>query len=194
MLFPVVVQERTTGEVLMLAYANEEALELTKKTGHAHFYSRERQKIWMKGETSGNTMRVVEIRKDCDEDAYLYLVDFPEEKVACHTGNRSCFFKVELEGTASTVNTWLELYRVVKGRKEEMPEGSYTAKLFREGKREIAKKLGEEAIEVIGGYLSGDRENLIWEIADLVYHLTVLMVDSGITIQDVMEELARRRR
>jgi len=193
-LFPVVVQERTTGEVLMLAYANEEALELTKKTGYAHFYSRERQKIWMKGETSGNTMRVVEIRKDCDEDAYLYLVDFPEEKVACHTGNRSCFFRVEHGGITSNVNTWLELYRIVKKRKEEMPEGSYTAKLFREGKREIAKKLGEEAIEVIGGYLSGDRENLIWEIADLVYHLTVLMVDSGITIQDVMEELSRRRR
>lgn len=194
-LYPVVVQERTTGEVLMLAYANEEALELTKKTGYAHFFSRERQKIWKKGETSGNTMRVVEIRRDCDDDAYLYIVDFPEDKVACHTGNRSCFFKVEhrFEETGSPT-FWLDLYRLVKKRKEEMPEGSYTAKLFREGKGKIAKKFGEEAVEVVTGYLQNDKENLVWEIADMIYHLTVLMADAGVTVQDVMKELEKRRK
>ncbi|MGJ8454453.1 bifunctional phosphoribosyl-AMP cyclohydrolase/phosphoribosyl-ATP diphosphatase HisIE [Pseudothermotoga sp. U03pept] len=194
-LYPVVVQEWTTAEVLMLAYANQEALRLTKETGYAHFFSRERQKIWKKGESSGNEMKVLEIRKDCDEDAYLYIVDFPEEKVACHTGRRSCFFKTEYscEGRSST-NLWLELYRLVKQRKEQMPEGSYTAKLLREGRQKIAKKLGEESTEVIIGYLQDNRENLIWEIADLLYHLTVLMVEAEITIQDVMKELERRKK
>jgi len=194
-LYPVIVQEYLTGEVLMLAYANQEALELTKDTGYAHFFSRERQKIWKKGESSGNEMKVLEIRKDCDEDAYLYIVEFPEDKVACHTGRRSCFFKTEYgcEGRSST-NPWLELYRLIKQRKKEMPEGSYTANLFREGKQKIAKKFGEESIEVVIGYLQDDRENLIWETADLLYHLTVLMVQAEITIQDVMKELERRKR
>ncbi|MGQ9856568.1 MAG: bifunctional phosphoribosyl-AMP cyclohydrolase/phosphoribosyl-ATP diphosphatase HisIE [Fervidobacterium sp.] len=198
-LYPVVVQEYKSGEILMLAYANEEALELTKQTGYAHFFSRERQKIWKKGETSGNEMKVLEIRKDCDDDAYLYIVDFPEDKVACHTGNRSCFFKKEYNSEAkpedrATSQFWQELYELVKNRKENMPEGSYTTKLFREGKKEIVKKFGEESYEVAIAYLREDKENLVWEIADLVYHLTALMVESEISIEDIMTELKRRRR
>uniref|UniRef100_A0A7V4KD61 Histidine biosynthesis bifunctional protein HisIE n=1 Tax=Fervidobacterium pennivorans TaxID=93466 RepID=A0A7V4KD61_FERPE len=213
LLFPVIVQEAKSGEVLMLAYANNEAIELTKSTGYAHFFSRERRKIWKKGETSGNVMKVVEIRKDCDEDAYLYIVNFPDDKVACHTGNRSCFFKSEFISATSSfkpdifleheqktsmtqenLQAWSVLYKTVLERKNNLPEGSYTAKLFVEGKSKIAKKFGEEAVEVITGYLMNDKENAIWEIADLIYHLTVLMVDMDVTLEDVIKELNRRRK
>ncbi|WP_448376080.1 bifunctional phosphoribosyl-AMP cyclohydrolase/phosphoribosyl-ATP diphosphatase HisIE [Fervidobacterium sp.] len=212
-LFPVIVQEVKNREVLMLAYANNEALELTKSTGYAHFFSRERRKIWKKGETTGNLMKVLEIRKDCDEDAYLYIVDFPENKVACHTGERSCFFKSEFKDanfsfnpdnfferdqevdmTQQNLQTWSSLYKTIFERKNNLPEGSYTTKLFVEGKSKIAKKFGEEAVEVITGYLNNDKGNVIWEIADLIYHLTVLMVDADVTIEDIMKELIKRKK
>lgn len=193
MLKPVVVQEARTKEVLMLAYANEEALNLTKETGFAHFYSRSRQRIWRKGEESGNTMRVVQIFEDCDKDALLYLVDFPIEKVACHTGNRSCFFNsIHGEGTKSDVQFLEKLYRIVQQRKSKMPESSYTAKLFRKGLDEIVKKVGEEAIEVIVAAKSSDEEHFINEVADLIYHLTVLMVEKNVEWSKIIEELQDR--
>ncbi|MEN3007682.1 bifunctional phosphoribosyl-AMP cyclohydrolase/phosphoribosyl-ATP diphosphatase HisIE [Pseudothermotoga sp.] len=193
MLKPVVVQEARTKEVLMLAYANEEALNLTKETGFAHFYSRSRQRIWRKGEESGNTMRVVQIFEDCDKDALLYLVDFPIEKVACHTGNRSCFFNsIYGEGTKSDVQFLEKLYRIVQQRKSKMPESSYTAKLFRKGLDEIVKKVGEEAIEVIVAAKSSDEEHFINEVADLIYHLTVLMVEKNVEWSKIIEELQDR--
>ncbi|MCS7175856.1 bifunctional phosphoribosyl-AMP cyclohydrolase/phosphoribosyl-ATP diphosphatase HisIE [Pseudothermotoga sp.] len=193
MLRPVVVQEARTGEVLMLAYADEEALNLTKETGFAHFYSRSRQKIWKKGEESGNTMRVVQIFEDCDKDALLYLVDFPLEKVACHTGNRSCFFSsIYGQGRRNDLQFLEKLLRIVQQRKSKAPESSYTAKLFREGLDEIVKKVGEEAIEVIVAAKSNDEEHFVREVADLIYHLTVLMVEKNVEWDKIIEELQDR--
>lgn len=192
MLKPVVVQEAKTKEVLMLAYANEEALRLTKETGFAHFYSRSRRRIWKKGEESGNTMRVVQILEDCDEDALLYLVDFPMDKRACHTGNRSCFFKPVYGETVENNVQFLEiLYKIVEDRKAHPSENSYTSRLFREGLDEILKKFGEEAVEVVvAGRQTKDR--LVHELADLIYHLTVLLVAKELNWNDVTEELSRR--
>lgn len=194
---PVIVQEINTKEVLMLAYANQEAIELTKETGYAHFYSRSRNKIWKKGEESGNTMPVVKIIEDCDNDTLLYLVDFPKEKVACHTGNRTCFFNTIYE--SNTVKTdqenlqfLLELKQLVDDRKEKLPEGSYTAKLFKDGIEKIAKKLGEESVEVVLAAMGDDRQHLIYELADLMYHLTVLLSAKDIEWSEVVDELIRR--
>lgn len=194
---PVIVQEINTKEVLMLAYANQEAIELTKQTGYAHFYSRSRNKIWKKGEESGNTMPVVKIIEDCDNDTLLYLVDFPKEKVACHTGNRTCFFNTIYE--SNTVKTdqenlqfLLELKQLVDDRKEKLPEGSYTAKLFKDGIEKIAKKLGEESVEVVLAAMGDDRQHLIYELADLMYHLTVLLSAKDIEWSEVVDELIRR--
>ncbi|MDN5336931.1 MAG: phosphoribosyl-AMP cyclohydrolase / phosphoribosyl-ATP pyrophosphohydrolase [Thermotogaceae bacterium] len=194
---PVIVQEVNTKEVLMLAYANEEALKLTMDTGFAHFYSRSRNSIWKKGETSGNTMKVVKIFEDCDRDTLLYLVEFPKNKVACHTGNRTCFFneifytdkQVERE---EILNFWNDLFKIIKDRKEKMPEGSYTAQLFREGIDRIMKKFGEEAIEVMIAAKDNSIDEFIYECADLIYHLTVLMVEVGVEPNDIMLELFRR--
>ncbi|KAF2958622.1 hypothetical protein AS159_02750 [Thermotoga sp. Ku-13t] len=193
---PVVVQEVHTKEILMLAYTNEEALQLTKETGFAHFYSRSRKRIWKKGEQSGNTMRVVQILEDCDSDALLYLVDFPHGKVACHTGRRSCFFNV-VHGDDAEENglSFLEkLYGIVEDRKKNPVQGSYTAKLFEEGLDKILKKFGEEAIEVILAAKHQTKERLIEELADLMYHLTVLLSAEEIRWSDVVRELKRRSR
>lgn len=194
---PVIVQEINTKEVLMLAYANQEAIERTKETGYAHFYSRSRNKIWKKGEESGNTMPVVKIIEDCDNDTLLYLVDFPKEKVACHTGNRTCFFNTLYE--SNTVKTdqenlqfLLELKQLVDDRKEKLPEGSYTAKLFKDGIEKIAKKLGEESVEVVLAAMGDDRQHLIYELADLMYHLTVLLSAKDIEWSEIINELIRR--
>lgn len=194
---PVIVQEINTKEVLMLAYANQEAIELTKETGYAHFYSRSRNKIWKKGEESGNTMPVVKIIEDCDNDTLLYLVDFPKEKVACHTGNRTCFFNTIYESNTvkndqENLQFLLELKQLVDDRKEKLPEGSYTAKLFKDGIEKIAKKLGEESVEVVLAAMGDDRQHLIYELADLMYHLTVLLSAKDIEWSEVVDELIRR--
>lgn len=194
---PVIVQEINTKEVLMLAYANQESIELTKQTGYAHFYSRSRNKIWKKGEESGNTMPVVKIIEDCDNDTLLYLVDFPKEKVACHTGNRTCFFNTIYESNTvkndqENLQFLLELKQLVDDRKEKLPEGSYTAKLFKDGIEKIAKKLGEESVEVVLAAMGDDRQHLIYELADLMYHLTVLLSAKDIEWSEVINELIRR--
>lgn len=194
---PVVVQEINTKEVLMVAYANDEALKLTMDTGLAHFYSRTRNSIWKKGETSGNTMKVVKILEDCDKDTLLYLVEFPENKVACHTGNRTCFFNEVFDigkqiKTEEDLNFWNDLFEIIKDRKEKMPEKSYTASLFKEGIDRIMKKFGEEAIEVMIAAKSNNKGEFIYECADLIYHLTVLMVEVGIKPYDIMVELSKR--
>lgn len=196
MLRPVVVQEAFTREVLMLAYADEEALRLTRKTGFAHFYSRSRQRIWKKGEESGNTMKVIQIVEDCDQDALLYLVEFPEGKVACHTGNKSCFFNVVYGESANSPDlSFLEkLYEIVQSRRDNPKEGSYTSHLFKAGLDEILKKFGEESIEVVLATKHQTKERLINELADLIYHLTVLLCAEGLTWNDVLEELKNRSR
>ncbi|WP_456450035.1 bifunctional phosphoribosyl-AMP cyclohydrolase/phosphoribosyl-ATP diphosphatase HisIE [Palaeococcus sp. (in: euryarchaeotes)] len=191
---PVIVQS-VDGEVLTLAYMNEEALRKTLETGYAHYYSRTQKRIRMKGEVSGNVQKVKEIKIDCDSDALLLIVE--QVGVACHTGNRSCFYRKlgeperEVGGIDYSLTVLRELEEVIKQRKENPKEGSYTSKLFKEGKEKIYKKFGEEAVEVL---VAEERERIIYETADLLYHLLVLLAYNGISLGEVMKELRRRRR
>ena len=197
-LVPVVAQDAATGDVLTLAYANREALERTLATGEAHFYSRSRRELWRKGETSGNTQRVVEVRLDCDGDAVLYRVE--PRGPACHTGERTCFFTtlagegvgVATEGSDGTsLGTMVErLAGTIAQRHREMPQESYTAGLIRRGPERLAQKVGEEAVEVVIAALRDDR--LAEETADLVYHLLVLLEERGVSIDEVAGVLRDR--
>ena len=193
-LVPVVVQDME-GEVLTLAYMNREALKLTLETGYAHYYSRSKGRIRMKGEVSGNVQRVKEIRIDCDSDALLLKV--VPRGPACHTGNYSCFYRKlgevesEGEGIDYSLAVFRELEELVKSRKRELPEGSYTTQLFLEGKEKIYKKFGEEAVEVL---VAEKRERIISEVADMLYHLLVLLSYHDISLGEIMAELRRRRK
>jgi len=195
-LVPVIVQDIRTNEILMLAYANRDALELTIKTGFAHFWSRERKKLWKKGEESGNVQEVKEIKYDCDSDAILYRV-IPHGP-ACHTGKMSCFHNVLVNAENYEVHSSSileELFAIIEERKRKLPEGSYTASLFREGLKKIQRKLGEEALEVILASIDQkDKASIIYESADLIYHLLVLLAYSDISIEKLFEELKRRRK
>jgi phosphoribosyl-ATP pyrophosphohydrolase/phosphoribosyl-AMP cyclohydrolase len=192
-LVPVVAQDADTGEVLMLAYASREAVEKTVETGEAHYYSRSRGELWRKGATSGNTQRVIEVRLDCDGDALLYRVE--SAGPACHTGERSCFF-TPLGGSDSNApnlgRTLTRLAGTIAGRHQEMPEGSYTAKLFERGAGYTAQKVGEEAVEVVVAALENDR--LAEETADLLYHLLVLLEERGVGMREVARVLDERHR
>ncbi len=193
-LVPVVAQDAKTGEVLMLAYANREAVERTKETGDAHYYSRSRGELWHKGATSGNTQKVLEVRLDCDGDALLYRVE--PAGPACHTGERGCFFtKIHGgpdEDAADLGRTLGRLAGVISARRREMPEGSYTAKLLGRGAPYVAQKVGEEAVEVVVAALEDDR--LAEESADLLYHLLVLLEERGISTDEVARVLDERHR
>lgn len=193
-LIPAIVQDRSTGRVLMMAYMNKEALEKTVETGTTWFFSRSRNKLWNKGETSGNVQRVTGICVDCDMDTLLLLVD--QQGAACHTGNRSCFYR-ELDG--SPCDNWLEtagvldrLYSVVLDRRNNPREGSYTNYLLKKGLDKTLKKVGEEAAEVIIGAKNPGKQETVCEIADLLYHITVLMLQKGIEYHEVYSELASR--
>jgi phosphoribosyl-ATP pyrophosphohydrolase/phosphoribosyl-AMP cyclohydrolase len=192
-LVPVVAQDVNTGEVLMLAYASREAVERTVETGEAHYYSRSRGELWHKGSTSGNTQKVIEVRLDCDGDALLYRVE--PAGPACHTGERSCFFTTLAgsNGEASNLGrTLTRLAGTIAGRHQEMPEGSYTAKLFERGAGYTAQKVGEEAVEVVVAALENDR--LAEETADLLYHLLVLLEERGVGVGEVARVLDERHR
>lgn len=192
-LVPVVTQDANTGEVLMLAYANGEAVQRTRETGDAHYYSRSRGELWRKGATSGNTQRVVEVRLDCDGDTLLYRVE--PAGPACHTGERSCFFTTlqgEADGPPDLGRTLGHLSGIISARHEEMPEGSYTAKLFGRGAPYLAQKVGEEAVEVVVAALENDR--LAEESADLLYHLLVLLEERGVGTEEVARVLDERHR
>jgi phosphoribosyl-ATP pyrophosphohydrolase/phosphoribosyl-AMP cyclohydrolase len=184
-LIPAVVRDARTGEVLTLAYMNEESLRRTRESGETWFWSRSRQELWHKGATSGNTQRVVHIAPDCDRDALVVSV-IPAGP-ACHTGARSCFADVP-------PRTLDKLYATLQSRFEERPEGSYSASLFNAGRAKILKKVNEEATEVVIAASHETRERLVSEIADLVYHLSALMVNEGLSWSDVEEELAGRER
>ena len=179
----------------MLAWMNAEAWQLTQETGEAHFWSRSRQSLWHKGETSGNEQRVVEIRLDCDADTLLLRVD--PAGPACHTGERSCFYTVvggpptADGGHASVLD---ELYRVILDRKQNPRPGSYTAQLLDKGMAEISKKVGEESVEVIVAALGQSDERLVSETADLLYHSLVLLAARGVPLAQVEAELEKRRR
>ena len=193
-LVPVITQDASTGGVLMLAYASREAVEETLKTGEAHYYSRTRGELWRKGATSGNTQRVIEVRLDCDGDALLYRVK--PRGPACHTGERSCFFTMlagdEDENSPDLGRTLARLAETIAGRRHEMPGGSYTAKLLERGTGHISQKVGEEAVEVVVAALEGER--LAEEMADLLYHLLVLLEERGVRVEEVAKVLDERHR
>lgn len=187
-LFPAIVQDFHTGEVLMLAYMNEESFEITKKEGYTCFYSRSRNELWRKGETSGNRQKVMSMAFDCDTDTLL-IKAIPAGP-ACHTGANSCFFKeVSSEKEAFSIDG---LYDLIAERKQTMPEGSYTTYLFEKGKEKILKKVGEECTEVVIGAMKDDKAETVYEIADVAYHLMVLMADMGISVNDIRDELGSR--
>lgn len=189
-LVPAIVQDYFTKEVLTLAYMNREALEITMKEGRTCFFSRSRQELWRKGETSGNTQKVVSITSDCDNDALV--IEVIKKGPACHTGAESCFFNLEYVGEGQTPFSYKALYDMIKGRKTEPKEGSYTTYLFDKGMDKILKKVGEESTEVIIAGAKNDKEETVYEIADLAYHIMVMMVEQGITLEDVTAELSKR--
>lgn len=189
-LIPAVVQDFCTKEVLTVAYMNRESLEITLREGKTCFWSRSRGELWRKGETSGNYQRVVSIKADCDADALV--VEVIKDGPACHTGAESCFFNAIFEDETIARFSLEALYELLVGRNEQRPEGSYTTYLFEKGKEKILKKVGEECTEVIIGAMKDSREETIYEISDLCYHVLVLMVSCGITIADIRAELASR--
>ncbi len=195
-LVPVIAQDATTNAVLTLAYANREAVEKTLSSGEAHYYSRSRDELWRKGETSGNTQRVVQVRLDCDADALLYRVE--PRGPACHTGEETCFFTTVYgvgvavaDGESPDLGSMVErLAATIAQRHREMPESSYTAKLLGEGKERVAQKVGEEAVEVVVAALAEER--LAEEAADLLYHLLVLLEERGVGTGEVARVLRDR--
>ncbi|MBQ0149953.1 MAG: bifunctional phosphoribosyl-AMP cyclohydrolase/phosphoribosyl-ATP diphosphatase HisIE [Bacteroidales bacterium] len=185
-LLPVIIQDSRTLKVLMLGYMNEEAFEKTQATGLVTFWSRSRNQLWTKGETSNNFLHVVDMYGDCDGDTLLIkaIPDGP----TCHRGTTSCFDTPEDEGFIRT------LQGVIQGRHREMPEGSYTTKLFIKGVKQIAKKVGEETTESIIEAVDGNRDRFIYEASDVIYHYLVLLEQMGVTIEDLERELAFRHR
>ena len=197
-LIPAIVQDARTGEVLTLAYMNAESLEQTLSTRETWFWSRSRSELWHKGATSGHTQRVAEVRQDCDGDALIVLVE--PAGPACHTGKRSCFHRdlegevVDEVGLGQSLGIVLdELYQLIESRQRERPEGSYTTYLFEKGLDKILKKLGEEASETIIAAKNDDAEQLAAESADLLYHLIVLLVERGVKLESIRDELVQRR-
>jgi len=186
-LIPAVVQDARTREVLTVAYMNKEALQLTLERRETYLWSRSRQQLWHKGETSGNSQKVTKVSLDCDNDAVL--VEVEPRGPACHTGAYSCFgVEPELEGVLQ------ELYAVVEERKEKRPEGSYTTYLFNSGLDKILKKVGEEATETIVAAKNEDSGRLVSETSDLMYHLLVMLVERGVSLDEVLKELKGRRK
>ena len=197
-LLPVVVQDYLSGQVLMMAYMNEEAYEKTVETKKATYWSRSRQELWLKGDTSGHYQHVKDIAIDCDKDTLLLKV--AQDGNACHTGEYSCFYSyMNEEGDYEKVSTFKQkdvfqgVYDVVTDRKENPKEGSYTNYLFDKGIDKILKKVGEETAEVIIGAKNEGKEEIVYEISDLLYHLMVLMVEKGATWEDIYDELDKRR-
>ena len=189
-LIPAVVQDFFTKKVLTVAYMNAESLAITLQEKRTCFWSRSRQELWRKGETSGNVQHVVSVTADCDGDALV--VEVIKEGPACHLGTDSCFTNLLFEDEAVQRFTLDALYELLEQRSAERPEGSYTTYLFQKGREKILKKVGEECTEVIIGAMKNSREETIYEISDLCYHVLVLMVEMGLTLADVRAELASR--
>ena len=189
-LIPAIVVDALTKDVLTVAYMNKESLEITLKEKRTCFWSRSRQELWRKGETSGNYQTVVSITADCDKDALLIKVD--KAGPACHTGEESCFFNTLFINEETSGFSLRGLYGLLLQRKKELPQGSYTTYLFEKGLDKILKKVGEENTEVIIAAKADDKKETIYEIADLTYHVMVLMAQMGITVDDVQKELASR--
>lgn len=191
-LVPAIVQDVNSGEVLMLAYMNEESLKKTIETKMTWFFSRSRNELWNKGATSGHTQEVVSMSYDCDGDTILVKV--VQKGNACHTGEYSCFYNSIIESEEEPYKIVNKLYSLIEDRKENPVEGSYTNYLFTEGIDKILKKVGEESAEVIIGAKNSSKEEVIYEASDLVYHMTVLLVEMGISIEEIKKELAKRHK
>ncbi len=189
-LIPAIVVDASTQKVLTLAYMNRESLAVSMEEGRTCFWSRSRRELWRKGETSGNVQHIVDITADCDRDALVVRVD--KEGPACHLGTDSCFNQRVFEGDRGEPFSVEGLYRLLQGRKRDLPAGSYTTYLFQKGVDKMLKKVGEECTEVIIGGKAGDRAETVYEIADLMYHVMVLMVEMGISVEDIRTELASR--
>ena len=189
-LIPAIVVDSITKDVLTLAYMSRESLKITMEKGLTCFYSRSRNELWLKGETSGNYQHVVSITADCDKDALTVVVE--KDGPACHLGTNSCFTNPVYHSDELSQFTLEGLYELLVGRKTERPEGSYTTYLFDKGLDKILKKVGEECTEVIIGAKSDDKKETVYEIADLAYHVMVLMVEMGISVEDIHRELASR--
>ena len=189
-LIPAVVVDSITKRVLTVAYMNKESLQITMERGLTCFYSRSRKELWLKGETSGNYQHVVSITADCDKDALVVVVE--KDGPACHTGSDSCFTAPLYMSDELSEFSLEGLYSLLVDRRVTRPEGSYTTYLFDKGIDKILKKVGEECTEVIIGGKAGDKKETVYEIADLAYHVMVLMVEMGISVEDVHRELASR--
>jgi len=202
-LVPCIAQDISTGEVLMLAYMNEESLEITLESGYATYFSRSRQELWVKGKTSGNVQKVMCVKYDCDADTILLTVE--QTGPACHTGEKTCFNNtitkdgvIESKGSNIGIcninNALLEDYRTIIDRKSNPKEGSYTNYLFDKGVEKICKKVGEESSEIIIAAMKNSKEELIYEISDLMYHMSVLMAEKDVDWNDIFKEIEKRRK
>lgn len=189
-LIPAIVIDTNTKQVLMLAYMNAESLRISTEEGRTCFWSRSRQSLWRKGETSGNIQHIVSITADCDADALL--VEVKPDGPACHTGSVSCFFQPVFAGETPKGFAYEDLMELLRGRKANPKEGSYTTYLFEKGVDKILKKIGEETTEVILAAKDGDHANMVYEICDLMYHVMVLMVETGVELDEVKREMASR--
>ena len=190
-LIPAIVQDYKSKEVLMLAYMNEESLAKTLETGYTWFYSRSRKELWNKGATSGHTQKVIKLDYDCDEDTLLVYVE--QNGAACHTGNRSCFYRTLVEnGEVPEANPLVSLEEVIADRKANPEEGSYTCYLFEKGLDKVLKKVGEESAETIIAAKNGALTELNGEVNDLIYHLMVMMNVCGLSLDEVLTELEKR--
>ncbi|MBQ8309892.1 MAG: bifunctional phosphoribosyl-AMP cyclohydrolase/phosphoribosyl-ATP diphosphatase HisIE [Clostridia bacterium] len=189
-LIPAIVTDAKTKKVLTLAYMNKESLKVTMEKGLTCFWSRSRQELWLKGETSGNYQHVVSITADCDRDALVVMVE--KDGPACHTGTDSCFNEAVYKSDERHEFSLEGLMKLIEGRKTDKKEGSYTTYLFEKGLDKILKKVGEESTEVIIAAKAEDKKETIYEIADLAYHVMVLMIEAGISLEDIHDELASR--
>lgn len=189
-LIPAIVVDAATKQVLTLAYMNRESLAISMEKELTCFWSRSRQALWLKGETSGNYQHIVSITADCDKDALVIKVE--PDGPACHTGEISCFHNPVFESQTHQEFSYQGLYSLLEGRKRDLPQGSYTTYLFQKGLDKILKKVGEECTEVIIAAKAEDRAETVYEIADLAYHVMVLMAQQGITLEEIQKELASR--
>ena len=185
-----IAQDAASGDVLMQAYMNEQALNLTLNTGYAHYYSRSRNALWKKGETSGHVQKVRAVTFDCDRDCVLLQIE--QTGAACHTGSRSCFFQTEREETGAGVRFLAEFERVIIDRKNNPVEGSYTSYLFEKGVDKIAKKVGEEATETVIASKNENKKEFVGECADLLYHLLTLCAEKDVSLAEICSELKER--
>lgn len=189
-LIPAVIVEAGTHELLMVAYMNRESLKISIETGKTCFWSRSRHELWTKGETSGNYQHIVSITADCDMDTLKVVVE--KDGPACHTGAETCFFNPVYQSEEKSDFTLDALMELIRGRKTNPQEGSYTTYLFQKGLDKILKKIGEESTEVIIAAKDNDQKETIYEISDLVYHVMVMMIQQGISLEDIRRELASR--